>query len=86
MKLLAWIFSPIRRPGVYCLAAIGVFSYSQTDAYALDGHGLLRLLGDMMSMAQGHQSFLLKEAVPHSAEGIAAVRWQRADYGQLYGS
>ena len=37
-------------------------------------------------MAQGHQSFLLKEAVPHSAERYAAVGQQRANYGQHYGS
>ena len=37
-------------------------------------------------MAQGHQSFLLKEAVPHSAERYAAVGQQRAGYGQHYGS
>ena len=46
VKVLAWMFSPTRRLMLMHSTGMGVFCYSQTDAYALDGHGRFRLFSD----------------------------------------
>ena len=53
VKVLAWMFSPTRRRMLMPSTGMGVFCYSQTDAYALDGHVTFSLIQRWMLMPCG---------------------------------
>ena len=74
VKVLAWMFSATRRLYAYALRHRDIFAYSATVSYALDGHpGFFAYAATCAYGLDGHLAFLLKEAMPHSAERNAEV-------------
>ncbi len=60
------------------LTGMGVFCYSQTNAYAIDGYGCFLLFADLMLMPSTGMGFFAYSATVAYASGIYRFITERA--------